>query len=259
MRIGNLAPSGRCNSVVRKVVFVALVALALPVVAGAKLQGDLWMCGASGCRVVDKHRGHDIWPVVADLSHGVKTGPPPPGPFYRLTVLQLDSSGRPSPALESLPLYFVRSGAVARTDDGSVGAAWTRLWVTPARIAQAARELRPFPSPRLVKVVVGDRRVAKGPNSYLLLFRVPGPDEAIPDPAGPPPQPGATREIAAYARRVERHWIRVYLSSERESPWSDGRTALWVGRKLDLVSRDGEIVRIPHELAERVRRGESLG
>jgi hypothetical protein len=244
---------------VRKLVFVAFVALALPVVAGAKLQGDLRMCGASGCRVVDKHRGHYIWPVVADLSHGVKTGPPPPGPFYRLTVLQLDSSGRPNAALQSLPMYFVPGGAVARTDDGSIGATWTRLWVTPARIAQVARELRPFPAPRLVKVVVGERRVAKGPNSYLLLFRVPEPDEAIPDPAGPRPQPGDTREIAAYARRVERHWMRVYVSSERQSPWSDGRTSLWVGRKLDLVSRDGEIVRIQHALAERVRRAQSLG
>jgi hypothetical protein len=206
---------------VQKLVFVAVVALALPAAAVAKLQGDLRMCGASGCRVVDRHRGHDIWPVVADLSHGVKTGPQSPGPFFRLTVLQLDSSGRPSAALQSLPMYFVPGGAVARTDDGSIGATWTRLWVTPAGIAQAARELRPFPAPRLVKVVVGDRRVANNPNSYLRLFRLPAPDEAIPDPARPRPQP-------------------------------------WVGRSLDLVSRDGEIVRISHELAARVRRGESL-
>jgi hypothetical protein len=100
--------------------------------------------------------------------------------------------------------------------------------------------------------------VAKNPNSYLLLFRVPSPDKTIPDPAGPPPQADDTRGKVAYARRVERHWLRVYVSSQRESPWSDGRTSLWVGRRLDLVSRDGEIVRIPHALAERVRHGESL-
>jgi hypothetical protein len=236
---------------VRHVVFVAVVALSLPVAAVAKLQGDLRMCGASGCRVVDRHEGHDAWPLLEDLSHGRKTGPVRPGPFYRLAIRERGAN------FDSTTMYLVANGAVARTDDGD-GYAWTRLWVTPDAIARAVPRLRPFPAPRLVRVVVGDGRVARDPNSYLRLFRIPAGDETIPNPAGPGPKSGMTREIVLHAQRVKRHWIPVYLTSRRESPWSDSKSSLFVGKRRDLLLRDGEIVRIPHALAERIRRGESL-
>jgi hypothetical protein len=248
-----------CSSVVRTLVLLLAVALALPVAAAAKLQGDLRVCGLSSCRVVDRHRGHEIWPLVADLSHGRKVGPPALAPFYRLSVLQLDSNGHASAALEAEPMYLVRGGAVVtRTGDGWGGVAWTRLWVMPAAVARAVRELRPFPAPMLVGVIVGDRRVGSDPNSYLRLFRLRAPARAIPDPAGPRPLIGDAPSTLAYGDRLERHWIPVYLTSARRSPWSDGESRLWIGRRLDLIMRDGEIVRIPHALAERVRRSESL-
>jgi hypothetical protein len=50
----------------------------------------------------------------------------------------------------------------------------------------------------------------------------------------------------------------MWLTSGRQTPWTDWKTSLWVGRRLDLIMRDGEIVPIPHSLAERVRRGQSL-
>lgn len=159
-----------------KLALLVVVTLAAPAAALAKLQGDLRMCGAAGCRVVEKHRGHDAWPVLESLSRGRKLGPAPPGPFYRLALFDPDTRSEP------IALYFIPNGAVTRVDGGTGGVTWVRLSVTPAVVARVARRLRPFPVPRITR-------------------------------GGP---------------------------------------------RLDLIMRDGEIVRVPHALAERIRHGESL-
>jgi hypothetical protein len=244
---------------VRKLWVVAAVALLIPAAASAKWEGDLRMCGANACRTIDRHLGHDQWPLLAALSTWPSSeGPPPPGPFYRLTIVPLDARGRPNLAAQSQPIYFVPNARVARNDDGRGGVFWTRLERVPEPLANATRVLQPFSLPRLTRVVVGNR-VAKDPQSYLRLFRIPAPRKAVRDPAGPRPgvQP-TTHAIVSYWERVRRHYEPIQLVSRGESPWSDEKTSLWIGRRLDLIMRDGEIVRITHALATRVRRGESL-
>jgi hypothetical protein len=250
--------------VMRKlVVLAAAVALAVPAAAPAKVQGALRICGVSGCTILDRHTGHEGWELLADMTGGSMTGPARPGPFYELSILPLDDRGRPQPDFPSARFYYaprakrVRTNALVDTSDGI----WRAL-VTPApQVSAAVRKLRPFPAPRLVRVEV-DGRIAKDPHSYLRLFRIPEPKRPVTDPAGPYPSNadrGAdTAEIVRYWERVDRHWVPVNLWTRRPSPWGDDWTSLWVARRLPLVKRDGEIVRVPRELAERIRRAQSL-
>jgi hypothetical protein len=127
-------------------------------------------------------------------------------------------------------------------------------------VAAAARRLRPFLAPILVRVEV-DGRVANDPQSYLRLFRIPESKRAIADPAGPYPDDRETADTAEVVRswqRIERHWLPVNLWSRRPSPWGDDWTSVWVARRLPLVKRDWQIVRVPPALAARIRRGRSL-
>jgi hypothetical protein len=241
---------------------VLLVALALlvPGAARAKLTGDLRMCGANGCRIIERHLSHDGWPLLDELlTWPSNAGPPPPGPFYRLTIVPLDERGRPRLAHESQPMYLAPNGRRARNGDGMGGASWSAFDALPSKLAAAARVLRPFPAPRLTRVVVGNR-VAKNPHSYLRLFRLRAPRGRVRDPAGPRPgyEP-TTREIVSYWERVGRVFIPIYVTSRRESPWSDFNTSLWIGRRHNLLLRDGELVRLPPSLAAQIRRADSLG
>lgn len=244
----------RCNSVVRRL-FVVLVALALlvPGAARAKWTGDLRMCGADGCRTIERHLTHDEWALLSQLvPWPSNAGPAPPGPFYRLTIVPVGAGA------ESQPIYLVPASLRTRNMDGRGGVYWVRLASMPEKLAAAARELRPFPAPRLTRAVVGTR-VVKDPHTYLRLFRLPAPAQRVRDPAGPrPSEQPTTREIVSYWERVRSHFIPIELAARRETPWSDFRTSLWIGKRHDLVLRDGELVRIPHALAERVRRAQSL-
>lgn len=243
----------------RKLGALIAVALVVPAAAYAKWEGDLRLCGASGCRTVERHLGHDQWPLLSALSAWPSSeGPAAPAPFYRLTIVPLDARGRPNPAAQSQPIYFVPSARLARNDDGRGGVFWVRLAEIPEPLQKAARAVRAFPAPRLTHVVVGDR-AAKDPQSYVRLFRLPRARTQVDDPAGPRPglEP-TTREIVEYWERVRWKYKPISLVSPRQSPWTDGKTSLWIGRKSDLLLRDGEVVPLAHALAERIRRGESL-
>lgn len=252
-------PFRRINDVVRKLCALVALALLFPAAAPAKWMGDLRMCGASGCRTIERHLGHDHWPLLSALSTWPSSeGPARPAAFYRITIVPLDSRGRPDLDAQSTPIYFVPSARLARNEDGRGGVFWTRLDRIPEQLAEAVRKLRPFPAPRLTRVVVGDR-VAKDPQSYLRLFRLPAPRRRVRDPAGPKPgELPTTGEIVSYWERVGRHFIPIQLTSRRDTPWTDFNVSLWVGRRLDLIIRDGEIVPIPGALAERVRRAHGL-
>jgi len=69
---------------------------------------------------------------------------------------------------------------------------------------------------------------------------------------------GVSAPFVAYFARIRQAWIPVNLWSRVPSPWGDGDSYVWVGRRQDLLKRDGEILRIRHDLAERIRRGLSL-
>lgn len=239
------------------------VVLAMPAAAPAKVQGALRICGASGCLILDRHTGHEGWELLADMTGGARTGSARPGPYYELAILPLDNRGRPQPEFPSAGFYYaprakrIRTNALVDTDNGI----WRTLAVPPPRVAAAARRLRPFPAPLLVRVEVNGR-IARDPQSYLRLFRIPEPRRPVTDPAGPYPSAGDrapdTSAIVRYWERVDRHWLPLSLSTRRPSPWGDEWTSVWVARRLPLVRRDGEVVRVPRALTERIRRAQSL-
>jgi hypothetical protein len=247
----------------RLIVLAAVVMLAVPAAAPAKVQGALRICGSSGCRIVDRHVGHEGWKLLADMTGGSATGPARPGPYYELSILPLDARGRPQPEFPSSSFYYaprskrVRTSTLIDVDNG----VWRTLDRPPADVVAAVRKLRPFPAPLLVRVDV-DGRAAQKPQSYLRLYRLPAPRRPIGDPAGPYPSDGDrgadTAAIVRYWQRVDRHWLPVSLWTRRPSPWGDDWTSLWVARRLPLVKRDGEIVRVPRALAERIRAAKSL-
>jgi hypothetical protein len=243
-------------------VLAAVLALALPAAAPAKLQGALRICGASGCRIIDRHVGHEAWDALGALTGGSATGPARPGPFYELTLVPLDSRGQPQPSFPFARFYYAPRSKRVRTNpafapgDGT----WRTVDTPPPVVAAAVRRLRPFPAPVIARVEVNGR-VADDPQSYLRLFRIPESKRPIADPAGPYPAAHGTADtdaIVRYWNRIERHWLPVNLWSRRPSPWGDDSTSLWVARRLPLVKRDGEIVRVPLALADRIRRAQSL-
>lgn len=230
----------------RRLIVVAAIALMLPAAAAAKWEGELRLCGSSGCRFLDRHTGHDAWPLLDQLWGGSEVGPASPGPFYRVELLP------PRSRSAARTFYFVPGARVVRDGEG-----WWRAFDPVAPLVEdAMRSIRPFGTPQIVHVDVNGK-AAKNPQSYLMLFRLRAPAQPISDPAGGRPRPGDPR-VARYYERVRRHWLPVTIVTRPASPWGDGRTEVWIGRRLDLVMRDGEVVRVSHPLAERIRRGDSL-
>jgi hypothetical protein len=248
----------------RKLVVIAAgLVLAVPAAAPAKgWPGVLRICGVAACRIVEGENDGDALRTLAVLTGGGAAGPARPGPFYELAILPLDDRGRPQPDFPSMRVYYTPRSNRVRTS--SAVAVDESVWRTPERVprvvAGVVRRLRPFPAPLLVRVEV-DGRAAHDPQSYLRLFRIAAPRRPIADPAGPYPSNGDRGadpgQVVRYWQRHERHWLPVNLSSRRPSPWGDEWTSVWVARRLPLVKRDGEIVRVPRALAERIRRGGS--
>ena len=92
------------------------------------------MCGADGCRMVERHLEHDSWPLLATLSTWPShAGPAPPGPFYRLTIVPLDERGRPNLSAQSEPIFLVPKQHLARNSDGTGGVFWSASRGSPSR------------------------------------------------------------------------------------------------------------------------------
>ena len=244
-------------------VAAAVLVLAVPAAAPAKgWPGVLRICGLSACRIVDGKSEHDALRSLAVMTRR-EAGPARPGPFYELAILPLDERGRAQRDFPSMRAYYAPRGNRVRTSSAIAvdSGVWREADQLPSAVAAMTRKLRPFPAPRLVRVEV-DGRVARNPHSYLRLFRVTPPRGPIRDPAGPYPGTGDrgadTSELVRYWKRVDRHWLPVNLWSRRPSPWGDDWTSVWVARRLPLVKRDGEIVRVSAELAARIRGARSL-
>lgn len=211
--------------------------------SGASAKEDLWgvrVCGASGCRDVMR---------LLSWADGATTRPAPPSAYFAITYL--DRQGRA--ASDQPLLYYVPAADVLRRGSGIA------TWIAPSGtdLREAVRGQRPFPRPRLARVTVGGNR-AHDPDSYLRLYELPSSRRPPVDPAGSKPVWYDSTALARYYERVRRHWIPVNLWSARPTPWGDGSNFLWISRRGALLKRDGEVLRIPRPLAERVRRGASL-
>jgi hypothetical protein len=243
-------------------VLATAAVLAVPAAAPAKgWPGVLRICGVSACRIVEGENDGDALRSIALMTGAAADGPARPGPFYELAILPLDERGRPQPDFPAMRTSYAPRSNRVRTSAAAGDDAWRTPQRIPPVVAFALRRLRPFPAPRLVRVEV-DGRAARDPHSYLRLFRMASPRRPVVDPAGSYPSGGNRRtdtaEVVRYWKGVDRHWLPLTVSSRRPSPWSADSTSVWVARRLPLVKRDGEIVRVPRELAARIRAGRSL-
>lgn len=215
-------------------------ACVLALSSGASAKEELWglrVCGASGCRDVMR---------LLSWADGATTRPAPPSAYFAITYL--DRQGRA--ASDEPLLYYVPAADVLRRGSGIA------TWISPSGsdLRQAVRGQRPFPRPRLAQVTVGGRR-ARDPDSYLRLYELPSSRLPPADPAGSKRE---SETLWRYYERVLSYWIPVNLWSARPTPWGDGANFVWISRRGALLKRDGEVLRIPRPLAERVRRAASL-
>jgi hypothetical protein len=130
--------------------------------------------------------------------------------------------------------YYVPAAGKVRQVDGQRGALWYDLHEPKALRARIAT-LDAFPLPRLTRVTVGNRSV-RDPQSYFRLF-------------GRGSQVWPVREPG---------WLRVVVTAGAPSPWTDAATDVRVSRRGAYLWIDGSILKIPLQLAQRIRRGVSL-
>ena len=178
----------------KRAFLVAVAALAIASPAAAK-SNEMTVCGASGCATIPAvdHRFAD---ALLRWSDPQFVTPPAIGPYFELKAEML------SP--ESPPAYFVPSGQ-------AIKASFTGRpeWIASRPGAEAALRaslpnLRPWPAPKLTRVLIGAREATKF-DPYLHLF-----DDF---PAAAPPPLSVKR-------------VPIVLRSERPSPWTDGYNRL---------------------------------
>jgi hypothetical protein len=102
-------------------------------------------------------------------------------------------------------------------------------------LERLAAKLRPFPAPKLVDVAINGK-LATDPQSYLRLYSIGGKAKTYP---------------------TDLRSVQIVLETAHRTPWSDGNN-LVVYPGSNLLMRDGEIVSIPGDVADRAANGESL-
>jgi hypothetical protein len=195
--------------------FVMLVALVPP--AGAK--GPVQLCGPTGCVELSRDPTGIGW-APGYYPSGSRVPAAAPSPFYVIRFADIP---------DTLAYWIPSAGALR------VGSFDSTRWVPVrgedlAALTTGAADLEPFGAPRVVRAQVGER-AARGGASYLRLFTV-------------------GTEVAT--GRSPAGWLRVWITGS-PTPWTDGRNSLWISRRGSLLVRDGQMVRLPKLLAERVR------
>jgi hypothetical protein len=215
----------------KKLMLVAVVALLCAAPAHAKELLGAQLCGASGCateREAGLFEGQG-----GPLGDGMVTRPAQAGPWYRGALL-LGDHGK---VFGRYAFYYVPDGHVV-VQPGMDGQTTTWLKAQGALgglLERLAAKLRPFATPKLVDVAINGK-LAADPQSYLRLYSIGSKAETY---------PSDTRSV------------QIVLETTRRTPWSDGNNlAVYPGSNLLL--RDGEIVSIPGDVADRAANGESL-
>jgi hypothetical protein len=210
---------------------LAAAALVLPGTALAKEIESVQVCGASGCRTETDTAALRVLEGSAGESD-TYVGPPAASAFH--TVRVTVRAGEERVTWQS---HLVLAARVMRTTDEANRAAWRRL---PAK-EQAAwegltRGVEPFARPTLTRVTVAGKAVVD-PNSYLALYDI---------------------RRRGLVRPGKADWVTIRLRSAQPSPWTDGTNELSYSRSANLLTRDGELVRVPGALASRLERRASL-
>jgi len=194
------------------------------------------------------------------FDQSLRAAPPAPAPFYTLGMLYSDRTTSPR-------AYYVPSAALIKSK-GSIPGRGEAIWLhvgpeVAGLLDRASQGLRPFRRPQVSWARSGNHWI-KQPSSYARLYLLDGPAAA--DPAGPPPSlqyQTLDRDAwfaawAPYLERVNAEWIRVQMGTRAPSPWDIRESFVWVGRRLDILKRDGQVIQIPAFVAELIRRGAPL-
>ncbi len=208
---------------VRAIAFLAAAALVSAPGATAKAPpSGMDVCGTSSCVHVDWAQSVQFW-------IGAQPGaarPPGPSSFYVLRW-RWQTTGP-----ETISYYIPAAHTVRLSSENGGRPAWASIsGAADAVLVGAAASLEPFSVPAPTEVTVG-ARTARGPETYLRLFKGPG--------AGFAP---VTR------------WIKVSIRSEPPSPWTDGQVNLQISARGRIVYVDGWVHKISLKLANRARRG----
>jgi hypothetical protein len=215
----------------KKLMLVAVVALLCAAPANAKELLGAQLCGAGGCateRQAGLFEGHG-----GPLGGGMVAAPAQAGPWYRGALL-LGDRGK---VFGRYAFYYVPEGrlVVQPGMDGQT-TTWLKAEGSLAGLLERlAAKLHPFPAPKLADVAINGK-LADDPQSYLRLYSIGSKAETYP---------------------TDTRSVQVVLETARRTPWSDGNN-LVVYPGSNLLLRDGEIVSIPRDVADRAANGESL-
>jgi hypothetical protein len=202
----------------RKLVLAGIAALVLTAAAAAK--GPVQVCGADRCVALG---AEGALPVPLGLTNTMRQLPPAaPSPYFLTRMPHLGAIG-----------YWIPSAGVYRLRTQKARAAWIRL--EPAQAAllrQATLGLDARGAPSRFEYVHVDGETVAQPRGYMRLYTIGTPVAAARGAGG---------------------WLTIFASTEAHTPWTDGMNQLAISRRGAYLRRDGQIVRIPQAIADRIR------
>jgi hypothetical protein len=217
---------------VKKLMFVLVAALLLgaaPAQAKELLGAEL--CGPDGC--VTQHAAGLMEGPNGPFG-GELQSPAKPGTWYRGYLL----AGDRGKVLGKLPFYYVPGSGGQLVEPGRYGqvTAWTRAeGKIGALVAALAARIEPYGTPQMTSVTVNGKPV-RDPQSYLRLWTL-------------------GHKATGYPNGIDSGQIVFY--SDPASPWSDGNYVVAYA-KSSLLLRDGKVVALPKDVADRVAARASL-
>jgi opacity protein-like surface antigen len=215
----------------KKLMLVAVLALLCAAPANAKELLGAQLCGASGCAT--ERQAALFEGQGGPLGGGTAAPPAQAGPWYRGALL-LGDRGK---VYGRYAFYYVPDGRLV-VQPGMDGQTTTWLKAQGALgglLERLAAKLRPFATPKLADVAINGK-LATDPQSYLRLYSIGSKAETYP---------------------TDTRSVQIVLETTHRTPWSDGNN-LVVYPGSNLLLRDGEIVSIPGDVADRAANGESL-
>jgi len=207
----------------KRLLFIVLAALVFPAAAGAKEFRSITLCGASGCATDSSPP--DVAPLgVAFMDNLMRTtSTPRPQPYYRA---QIDVGGH-----DLWTQWYVPGGQIlSNRDEGGAPVWWDVRFQRGDVLRKLALQVKPFPAPRLSKVIVAGRR-SQHPNANLPLL------------GGLP---------VTTAPSSNRGWIELFVTPAGRSPWLEDTTSVQF-RSASSVAFLYENMRVPKGLANTIR------